>query len=357
MKILLLGANGQLGRSFIEDAGLVARGELVVASRDGTCAGSFGNPARHSSESWNPAPSLADDQKVLDPGLRRDDELETAASRPLIVAADLATPESLPALLDRVRPDVIVNAAAYTAVDRAEQEEALATRVNGEAVGALGRWAAAHGALVIHYSTDYVFDGRQSQPYAVDAPTNPLGAYARSKLAGEQALRESGADHFIFRTAWVYAAHGHNFLRTMLRLGAERDELRVVADQHGAPTDTDLIVHGTLAALDRWLASDRAARESLIGTHHLVASGVTTWHGFASAIFEEARARSLLPHPPRLVAIATTDYPTPATRPAWSLLDNTKFQRQFAAPLPDWRDGLQRVMAQLDGKSGASPPH
>ncbi|MGN6707376.1 MAG: dTDP-4-dehydrorhamnose reductase [Rhodanobacter sp.] len=306
MKILLLGANGQLGRSFLDHGGLAACGELVAACRDGVLTtGGLGE------------------------------------------IADLSDTASLPALLDCVQPDVIVNAAAYTAVDRAEQEEPLATRVNGEAVGVLGSWAAAHGALVIHYSTDYVFDGRQSQPYTVDAPTNPLGAYGRSKLAGERALRESGADHFIFRTAWVYAAHGHNFLRTMLRLGAERDELRVVADQHGAPTDTGLIVDGTLAGLDRWMTSDRAARESLVGTHHLVASGATTWHGFASAIFEEAQACGLLPHPPRVVAIATADYPTPAVRPAWSLLDNRNFQQRFDFPLPDWHAGLSQVMALL----------
>lgn len=306
MRILLLGANGQLGRTFIDQGGLAARGELIVASRDGVLAtGGLGE------------------------------------------IANLSNPASLPSLLDRVRPDVIVNAAAYTAVDHAEQEESLATRVNGEAVGVFGSWAAAHGALVIHYSTDYVFDGRQSQPYAVDAPTNPLGAYGRSKLAGERALRESGSDHFIFRTAWVYAAHGHNFLRTMLRLGAERDELRVVADQHGAPTDTGLIVKGTLAALDRWQVSDRAQRAALVGTHHLVASGASTWHGFASAIFEEAQAGGLLPHPPRVVAIATADYPTPAVRPAWSLLDNRNFQQRFDFPLPDWRAGLGQVMTLL----------
>ena len=306
MRFLLLGANGQLGRTFLDQAGLGARGEVVAASRDGVLA---------------------------------------AGGRGEI--AELSLPASLPALLDRVRPDVIINGAAYTAVDRAEQEEALATRVNGEAVGVLGHWAATHGAMVIHYSTDYVFDGRQSQPYAIDAPANPLGAYGRSKLAGEQALRESGAAHFIFRTAWVYAAHGHNFLRTMLRLGAERDELRVVADQHGAPTDTGLIVEGTLAALDRWLSSDRAQREALAGTHHLVASGATTWHGFASAIFEEAQAHGLLSNPPRVVEIATTDYPTPAVRPAWSLLDNREFQQRFDFLLPDWRAGLGKVIGIL----------
>jgi dTDP-4-dehydrorhamnose reductase len=306
VRTLLLGANGQLGRTFLEQGGLVARGELIVATRDG----------------------------VL-----------THVGHGEI--ADLSTPESLPTLLDRVQPDVIVNAAAFTAVDRAEQEEALATRVNGEAVGVIGRWAASHGALVIHYSTDYVFDGHQSQPYAVDAPTAPLGAYGRSKLAGEQALAESGADHLIFRTAWVYAAHGHNFLRTMLRLGAEREELRVVADQHGAPTDTALIVAASLAALDRWQRADTAQRKSLGGTHHLVASGATTWHGFASAIFTQAVDRGLLARAPRVLPINTADYPTPAQRPAWSLLDNRGFQQLFDFPLPDWREGLGKVIARL----------
>lgn len=306
MRILLLGANGQLGRTFLEQGGLAARGELVAASRDG----------------------------VLTHGGQGE-------------IADLSNPASLPALLDRVRPDLIVNAAAYTAVDRAEQEKALATRVNGEAVGVIGRWAAAHGALVIHYSTDYVFDGRQSQPYAVDAPTAPLGAYGRSKLAGELALQDSGADHLLFRTAWVYAAHGHNFLRTMLRLGAERDELRVVADQHGAPTDTGLIVEASLAAFDHWQRADAAQRSHLLGIHHLVASGATTWHGFATAIFEQAASRGLLARQPRVIPISSAEFPTPTVRPEWSLLDNTDFQRKFGVLLPDWRDGLRRVMARL----------
>ena len=306
MKTLLLGANGQLGRTFLEHGGLAVRGELIAASRDG----------------------------VLTQGGHGE-------------IADLANPDSLPALLDRGQPDVIVNAAAYTAVDRAEQEEALATRVNGEAVGVIGRWAAAHGALVVHYSTDYVFDGHQLQPYAVDAPTAPLGAYGRSKLVGEQALQDSGADHLIFRTAWVYAAHGTNFLRTMLRLGAEREELRVVADQHGAPTATGLIVTASAAALDRWQDADAARRKQLSGTHHLVASGATTWHGFASAIFAQAVDRGLLARAPRVLPIATADYPTPAQRPAWSLLDNHGFQQLFDFPLPDWREGLDKVIASL----------
>lgn len=306
MRILLLGANGQLGRTFLDHGDLGAGGDFIVASRDGLLAGGGSGEI-----------------------------------------ADLADPASLAALLDRVQPDVIINAAAYTAVDRAEQEPDLATRVNGEAVAALGSWAKAHAALVIHYSTDYVFDGGQSQPYAVDAPTAPLGAYGRSKLVGEQALRDSGADHLILRTAWVYAAHGHNFLRTMLRLGGERDELRVVADQHGAPTDTALIVRASLAALDRWEQADPVQRRQLSGTHHLVASGATTWHGFASAIFEHAAAHGLITRKPRVIPIPSADFPTPAVRPAWSLLDNSGFQRNFQFPLPDWQQGLNDVMHQL----------
>jgi dTDP-4-dehydrorhamnose reductase len=306
MKILLLGANGQLGRTFLDQGDLAARGELIVASRDG----------------------------VLTDGRRGE-------------IADLAAPASLSALLDRVQPDVIINAAAYTAVDRAEQEPDLATRVNGEAVAVLGAWAKAHSALVVHYSTDYVFDGGQSQPYAVDAPTAPLGAYGRSKLAGEQALRDSGADHLILRTAWVYAAHGQNFLRTMLRLGSEREELRVVADQHGAPTDTGLIVRASLAALERWQQAGNEQRRRLSGTHHLVASGATTWHGFATAIFQQAAARGLIPRAPRVIPIVSADFPTPAVRPAWSLLENHDFQQHFGFLLPDWQQGLDEVMHQL----------
>jgi dTDP-4-dehydrorhamnose reductase len=306
VRIVLLGANGQLGRTFLDHGGLARRGALIATSRDGLLVnGGTGE------------------------------------------IADLSAPDTLPTLLDRIRPDVIVNAAAYTAVDRAEQEESLATCVNGEAVGVLGAWAAAHGALVIHYSTDYVFDGRQPQPYAVDAAAGPLGAYGRSKLAGEQALRDSGADHLTFRTAWVYAAHGHNFLRTMLRLGAEREVLRVVADQHGAPTDTTLIVDASLAALDAWQHADLARRRRLAGTHHLVASGATTWHGFADAIFAQAVAQGLMTRPPQVVPIGSAEFPTPATRPAWSLLDNRGFQQVFDFPLPDWQQGLHGVIRQL----------
>lgn len=306
MNILLLGANGQLGRSLLEQGGLAARGQLTAASRDGVLlSGQTGE------------------------------------------TADLSNPSMLARLLDRVRPQVIVNAAAYTAVDRAEQEESLATEINGAAVGSIGDWAAANGALVVHYSTDYVFDGSQEIPYKVSDATSPLSAYGRSKLAGERALQASGADHLIFRTAWVYAAHGQNFLRTMLRLGAERDTLRVVADQHGAPTSTGLIVEGTLAALDCWQQADARKRQSLRGVHHLVASGVTTWHGFAEAIFAQAADRGLLARIPHVTPIGTADFPTPAKRPAWSVLDNQGFESQFGYHPADWQDGLRDVFTQL----------
>ncbi|WP_196240400.1 dTDP-4-dehydrorhamnose reductase [Dyella choica] len=304
--ILLLGANGQLGRSFIEHGELSTLGRVFAASRDGTRFD--GGPAE---------------------------------------MADLSTPDALNKVLDKLCPSVIINTAAYTAVDRAEQEELLATTVNGEAVGVIARWAAAHQALVVHYSTDYVFDGHGTSPYAVDATTAPLGAYGRSKLAGEQALRVSGAAYLLFRTAWVYAPHGHNFLRTMLRLGAERDELRVVADQQGAPTSTDIIVRATLAALTAWQAAAPGERAKLQGVHHLVASGHTSWHGFADAILEKAHARGLIPRKPKVLPITTADYPTPAQRPAWSVLDNQGFQQHFGYALADWQQGLDHVLDTL----------
>lgn len=306
MNILLLGANGQLGRSFLEQGSLANRGSLMTATRDG----------------------------------RRFDGAKADV-------ADLSQPESLLPLLDRHRPRIIVNAAAYTAVDRAESEESLATRVNGDAVGVIGQWAANNDALVVHYSTDYVFNGDATTPYAPDAQTNPLGAYGRSKLAGEQALANSGAQHLLLRTAWVYAPHGQNFLRTMLRLAAEREELRIVADQQGSPTDTRLIVAATLAALETWQNADGKRRQELNGTYHLAASGHTTWHGFATAILQEAKVRGLLTRVPKVIPITTAEFPTPAKRPAWSVLDTTSFQRQFSYPLADWQQGLRHVIDTL----------
>ncbi|ATB60024.1 dTDP-4-dehydrorhamnose reductase [Xanthomonas citri] len=249
---------------------------------------------------------------------------------------DLNELASLDLALNRVRPALVVNAAAYTAVDRAEQERDAAFRANAEAPGVIAQWCARADVPLVHYSTDYVFDGQGTRPYLPDDATAPLGVYGQSKLAGERAVQAAGGRHLIFRTAWVYAAHGHNFLRTMLRVGAERDVLRVVADQIGTPTPAALIADITAHAL-------RQPGEPS-GLWHLTAAGQTTWHGFAEAIFAQARARGLLARTPRVEAIGTADYPTPAKRPAYSRLDTHSLQDTFGVRLPDWQDGLSQVL-------------
>ena len=255
-------------------------------------------------------------------------------------AADFAEPRSLQPLVERVAPDIVVNAAAHTAVDRAEAERDLAFAINAGAPAVLADACAARGARLVHYSTDYVFDGSATRPYREDDSTSPLGVYGHSKRAGELAVLGSGASHLLFRTAWVYAAHSHNFLRTMLRAGAERDELRVVADQVGTPTPAALIADITARVLER-------ADPARSGLWHLTPTGQTSWHGFAEAIFDGAVARGLLARRPRVEAITTADYPTPAARPAWSVLDCTALQRDFAIQLPDWRQALSRTLDHL----------
>ncbi len=255
--------------------------------------------------------------------------------------ADFGQPDSLPALLDRLQPSVVVNAAAYTAVDKAEQESDAAFAANAQAPGVIARWCARHGVPFVHYSTDYVFDGQGTAPYREDDPTAPLGVYGTSKRDGEDAVRAAEGRHLIFRTAWVYASHGANFLRTMLRVGAERDVLRVVADQIGTPTPAALIADVTAQALQH--------PGLLSGTWHLTASGQTSWHGFAEAIFAEALTTGVLAKAPTVEAIASSEYPTPARRPAWSVLDNRKLQQDFGILLPAWQDGLKRVMADAAG--------
>jgi len=294
--VLLFGGNGQLGQELRR--ALAPLGEVVVTTRSGT----------------------------LPDG--------TACE-----TADFNAPASLTALLDRVRPDVVVNAAAYTAVDRAEDDRDAAWRANAEAPGVIARWCAAAGVPLVHYSTDYVFDGQGSRPYREEDATAPLGAYGGSKLDGEQAIRAAGGRHLIFRTAWVYASHSANFLRTMLRVGAERDVLRVVADQVGTPTPAALIADVTAQALQH--------PGGLSGTWHLTANGETSWHGFAEAIFAEAVAAGKLARAPKVEAITTAEYPTPAKRPAYSRLDVSKLESDFGIVLPGWQDGLKRVIAEL----------
>jgi dTDP-4-dehydrorhamnose reductase len=253
--------------------------------------------------------------------------------------ADFNQPELLTALLDRVSPQIVVNAAAYTAVDRAENERDAAWRANAEAPDVIARWCAAAGAPLVHYSTDYVFDGQGARPYREDDPTAPLGVYGASKLAGEEAIRAAGGRHLIFRTAWVYASHSTNFLRTMLRLGADSDTLRVVADQMGTPTPAGLVAHVTAQALQH--------PGRLSGTWHLTAGGQASWYEFAEAIFAQARGRAVLRKVPTVIPISSAEYPTPARRPAWSVLDNAKLQHDFGIALPSWQEGLARVMAQI----------
>jgi dTDP-4-dehydrorhamnose reductase len=259
---------------------------------------------------------------------------------------DLSHPHAIPALIDSIHPDVIVNAAAYTAVDRAEQEESLATTINGTAVGVLAEEARKRGALLIHYSTDYVFDGAKSGPYTERDIASPLNAYGRSKLCGELAIQQVVCDHLILRTSWVYAARGQNFVKTVLRLSAERQELRIVADQIGAPTPARLVADATALILGR--LSTREAWRSARGTYHLTTGGETSWHGFATAIVAAARE---VPRGPsmavkRILPIATSDYPLPARRPLNSRLDCTKLAQTFDLYLPDWRTALTST---LDG--------
>lgn len=247
---------------------------------------------------------------------------------------DLADPAALRDAARSLKPDLIVNAAAYTAVDKAESEPDLARAVNAAAPGVLAEEAARLGALLVHYSTDYVFDGAKDGPYAEDDPTGPLGVYGATKLEGEERIRAAGCRHLIFRTSWVYGARGKNFLLTMLRLAREREELKVVDDQHGAPTWSRAIAEASAQALA--VSFRHPAPESLWGTYHLTCAGRTTWHGFTRAILDAAR----LPKTPKLEPIPTSAYPLPARRPANSVLSNAKLAAAFGLALPDWQEAL-----------------
>jgi dTDP-4-dehydrorhamnose reductase len=253
----------------------------------------------------------------------------------------LARPETLAALLEEERPVLVVNAAAYTAVDRAEKEPERAAAINTEAVGELGRLVARAGIPIIHYSTDFVFAGDGDRPYREDDPTDPLGVYGATKLAGEQALAASGATWLLFRTGWVYGVRGNNFLLTMRRLFREREEIRVVDDQTGAPTWSRLIAEVTAQILGRALHGGLDLRE-VQGIYHLSGGGSTSWYGFARALHEHFGS------PCRLLAIPSRDYPLPARRPAYSVLDNGKLERVFGILLPHWRESLQQCLGDLD---------
>ncbi|MDI4633984.1 dTDP-4-dehydrorhamnose reductase [Pelomonas sp. V22] len=293
MKILLLGKNGQLGWEL--QRALAPLGELVALDRH-------------------------------DPG------------------GDLADTESLFARVTREAPQVIVNAAAYTAVDKAESEPRLAQQINAAAVAALASIAKDLGALLVHYSSDYVFDGSGDQPRDENAPLAPLSVYGAGKAAAEVVIRDIGCQHLILRTSWVYAARGGNFAKTMLRLAAERDQLKVIADQIGAPTGADL-----LADLSAHMIRATLADPSLSGLYNTVAAGETSWHAYACHVIEWARAKghAIKVAPDQILAIPTSDYPTPARRPLNSRLSTAKLQAAFGLRLPPWQQGVERMLNEI----------
>jgi len=270
---------------------------------------------------------------------------------------DLSKPDQIRHAIDEVRPQIIVNAAAYTAVDKAETDEAAARAINAEAPAVISEKAKKMGATLVHYSTDYVFDGSKNSPYDESDPQNPFSVYGKTKLAGERAIRDSGVPHLIFRTAWVYATRGRNFLLTILRLASERDELRIVRDQIGAPTWCREIARATTLILGRF-SEPREATPSFSqasGTYHMTAGGIASWCDFAQAILDEAsQAPPNLPwlvaatngsplRACRVVPITTAEYPTRARRPPYSVLSNALLVSTFGIQLPDWREQLHSV--------------
>lgn len=305
MRILLLGCGGQVGWEL--QRALAPLGELTALDFD--------------------TPGVAADGTPL--------------------AADFSRPEGLRALVRAFAPDVIVNAAAHTAVDKAESEPDLARAINATAPGVLAAEAAARGALLVHYSTDYVFDGSGSAPRAEDAPTGPLSVYGRTKLEGEELIRASGARHLILRTSWVFAARGGNFARTMLKLAAERDALNVIDDQVGAPTGAELLADVTAHAIG---AVQR--NPALAGTYHCVAGGETTWFDYARFVIEWARGRgvALKVAPDAIRPVPTSSYPTPAQRPLNSRLSTAKLQQAFGLRLPPWQAGVARMLTEIHGR-------
>ncbi len=262
-----------------------------------------------------------------------------------LYCGDLSKPDELAQTVLAYQPDVIVNAAAHTAVDKAESEQELARVLNTDAPAALARAAAQVGAWLVHYSTDYVFDGSGHHARHEDEATGPLGVYGQTKLDGEHAIVASGCPYLIFRTSWVYAARGGNFAKTMLRLAQEREKLSVINDQKGAPTGAELIADVTALALQRLRAKQSS---DLRGIYHLVAAGETTWHGYASHVIEEAKRLNpaLGWKVAEVAAVPTTAFPTPATRPLNSRLSTDKLQQAFGLVLPPWQQGVNRMLAE-----------
>jgi dTDP-4-dehydrorhamnose reductase len=284
---------------------------------------------------------------------------------------DFLNPHSIRSAVREIRPELIINAAAFTAVDAAETQEAEAHAINADAPGVLAEEAKKIGSAVVHYSTDYVFDGSKATPYdEADSPA-PINVYGKTKLAGEQAIRVSGIPHLILRTAWVYSTRGRNFLRTILRLATEREELRVVRDQLGSPTWSRDIALATARILAQLMSQDSPAASSfspVSGTYHLTAAGATTWYEFARAILDEAAQIS--PNVPwfaeatqgrplitkRLIPITTAEYPLPASRPHHSVLSNSRLNQTFGIGLPDWRTQLRHIF-EVERTASVTVPH
>jgi len=258
--------------------------------------------------------------------------------------ADFSRPDVLAATVRTVAPQLIVNAAAHTAVDRAESEPALARAINADAPGVLAREAQALGAWLVHYSTDYVFDGSGTAPWTEDSPTGPLNVYGQTKLAGELAIRQAGCRHLILRTSWVYASRGGNFARTMLKLAMERDQLDVIDDQVGAPTGADL-----LADLTAHMVRVACGREELSGTYHAVAAGETSWFGYANHVIRLARdaGQTIKVAPEAVRPVASTAFATAARRPRNSRLDTHKLRNAFGLQLPEWQSGVDRMLTEV----------
>ena len=296
MKILLLGKNGQVGWEL--QRALAPLGELVALDFD------------------SPGP----------------------------LSADFSKPESLAATVQAVRPQIIVNAAAHTAVDKCESEPDVARALNAESPAVLAREAQRLGAWLMHYSTDYVFDGSGTAPWVEDSPTGPLSVYGATKLEGEEAIRASGCRHLILRTSWVYAARGGNFAKTMLKLAKERDRLTVIDDQIGSPTGADLLADITAHALRTALQ-----RPEVAGTYHAVGDGETSWHGYAQHVIEFARARGETIKVARdaIAPVPTSAFPTPAKRPANSRMNTHKLRTTFGLTLPSWQAGVDRMLTEV----------
>ncbi len=267
-------------------------------------------------------------------------------------SVDLADPDQTRELVRRAAPDVILNAAAYTAVDRAESDIAQAHAINALAPRVLAEEAAERNALLVHYSTDYVFNGSKQDPWTEDDSPAPLSVYGASKLAGEQAIQNSRARHLIFRTSWVYGPHGNNFLLTMLRLATERDRLSIVDDQVGAPTTSIELARATRTIITGVLAGRFGVADDWSGLYHMTCSGSVSWFGFAQAIFARASERFGV-KAPELIPIGTKDYPTAAARPRNSFLSNAKLHARFGVQLPSWQSALDEVIARLQERSGS----